>query len=140
MVSVAAVIVLLVGQAAGKPLPSTLLMRIETAVEGELRQVERGGTLQLRDVTVTPRIGGASINVLLTLPRRQSFEDNAERAYESVWKALTSQPNAYRELGRIVVALKRSSSEMTVDCPARLVEGSEGKVHFQQLKKSCRVR
>jgi len=102
--------------------------------------LERGGTVRLQDVTVTPRVGGATMTVLLTLPRRQAFEENAERAYESVWHALSGQANAYRELGRVLVSLKRSSRKMTVDCPARFVQGTEGQVRFEGLKKSCRVR
>jgi hypothetical protein len=135
-----AVVVLLLAQASARPLPSTLLMRIETVVEGEFRRLERDGTVRLQDVTVTPRAGGATMTVLLNLPRRQPFEENAERAYESVWHALSGQANAYRELGRVLVSLKRASRKMTVDCPARFVQQSDGKVRFEGLKKSCRVR
>jgi hypothetical protein len=139
VLNAAAILVLLLAQSA-RPLPSTMLMRIETVVEGEFRQVERGGAVRLRDVTVTPATGGASMRVLLTLQRGQTFEVNAERAYASVWQALSSQASAYKELGHILVSLKRSSREMTVECPARFVEHSGGSVRFEQLKKSCRVR
>ena len=140
MLNGAFIVALLLTQASVKPLPSTLLMRIETVVEGEFRRLERVGTIRLRDVTVTPQVGGAAMTVLLTLPRRQPFEANAERAYESVWHALNGLPNAYRDLGRVVVSLKRTSRQMTVDCPARFVQQSDGKIRFDQLKKSCRVR
>ena len=140
MLSAVSMAVLVLMQSAGKPLPSTLLVRIETVVEGEFRRVERSGAVRLRDVTVTPRTGGASMSVLLTLQRDQNFDVNAERAYASVWRALSGQPKAYSELGRILVSLKRSSRAMTVECPARFVERSRGNVRFEQLKKSCRVR
>ncbi|MEO5896089.1 MAG: hypothetical protein ABIS06_10335 [Vicinamibacterales bacterium] len=122
-----------------RPLPSTALMRIETGVEGEFRQWERSSAVRLRDVTVTPQTGGALMTVLLTLPRRQQFEPNAEIAFERIWNALGRQPNAYRELGRIAVSLKRDAREMTVTCSARRVEASKGRSEFANLKRTCHV-
>lgn len=122
-----------------KPLPSTALTRIETVVEGEFRQWERTSAVRLRDVTVKPQTGGALMTVLLTVPRRQQFEPNAEIAFERIWNALGRQPNAYRELGRIAVSLKRDSREMTVTCTARRVEASKGRSEFANLKRTCHV-
>jgi hypothetical protein len=122
-----------------RPLPSTLLMRIETVVEGEFRQWERTSAIRLRDVRVTPQRGGALMTVLLTLPRRQRFEPNAEIAYERIRSALGKQANAYKELGRIALSLKRDSRELTVTCPARTVEAAKGRTDFATLKRTCRV-
>ena len=122
-----------------RPLPSTLLMRIETVVEGDFRQWERTSAVRLRDVTVKPQTGGALMTVLLTLPRRQQFEPNMEIAYERIWKVLDQQANAYKELGRIAVSLKRDSRELTITCPARAVQASRGRADFASLKRTCRV-
>jgi hypothetical protein len=124
---------------AARPLPSTALMRIETAVEAEFRQWERTSAVRLRDVTVTPRNEGALMRVMLTLPRRQQFEPNAEIAFERIRTALGGQLNAYRQLGRIAVSLKRDAREMTVTCAARTVDASRGRIPFASLKRTCHV-
>jgi hypothetical protein len=140
-VALAAQLVTVQGSGArpAKPLPSTLLTRIETVVEGDVRQWERTSAIRLRDVTVRPQNGGAVMTVLLTLPKRQQFEPNAEIAYERIWNVLDKQPNAYKELGRIVVSMKRDSRELTVSCPARTIEASRGRTEFSSLKRTCRV-
>ena len=137
----AGVVVLLAqGVSSPKPVPSTLLMRIETSVEGQLRQMERTTSVRLRDVTVTPRAGGASMEVVLILPRGERFEPTAETAYTRIWGALSIQPNAYKALGRISVSLLRPPREMLIDCPAGAVEATKGVPEFAKLKRACRVR
>ncbi|MEO6213698.1 MAG: hypothetical protein ABIP65_08740 [Vicinamibacterales bacterium] len=124
----------------GRALPSSLLTRLETAVEREFRQLERTSTVRVRDVTVTPRNGGAVLAVVLALPRDQRFEVHVENAYARIWQALSTQPNAYKELGRVTLSLRRSSRQMTVECPIRAVEASRGRADFTRLKRSCRIR
>ena len=119
---------------------SKSLTQIRQAVEDHFKKLEEGTTVRLRDVSITPSKGGATLTVEIAPPSDQKFEFHAETSYIHIWQVLVKERSGFREVSTVRLSLVRPARRMTIQCPIKSVEDSYGYTDFARLKRLCEIR